>query len=405
MTVRRILALGTYPIVRPIHGGQRRVAAFKRFYENYGTKYLYACIYDPTHYSKTDVGEDDHPLIIRPSEAGMSNLIGDLMSGRQFELDPPTLQHFTCVLKRINPDAIQVEQPFMWPLAECLRQIANSPSLRLIYSSHNVEAPLKREILVSLGVNPELYKQICAEIGAMEADLCRKADLIVSVTHDDRDYYLQFKEPADVIVVSNGVDRPPKGSQHRTFQKIQDVFKGQPFLMTAGSSHPPNVDGICHYFVDGGIFSVPPVKSIAICGGVSNSVFSRQEYQNFASANSERVEFFPHLDDDFLWAIKNACHGVILPLRGGGGSNLKTAEALALGKWTIATRVALRGFETMVNAKGVIIANDPPTFRRAMREVLNRPPLKLNESDWIGRDTVYWDRCFMDSGVSRVLEL
>src|SRR5208282_4188990 len=151
-----------------------------------------------------------------------------------------------------------------------------------------------------------------------------------------------------------------------------------------------NVDGICHYLVQGGLFFVPPAKSIAICGGLSNPLSQPPEYQQFIAANSVRVEFFPDLDDADLWAIKHACHGAFLPIRSGGGSNLKTAEALALGKWTIGTVVALRGYESLAKAEGVIIANDRSSFRHAIRDVLLRPPLQLTERDRIAREALFW---------------
>ena len=401
----RVLALGTFPIIRPVHGGQRRVAAFKQFYESRGAQYFHACIYNAAHYSATDVGADDWPLIVPPTDTGLANLIGDLMSGHQFERDEPTLKHFVGVLERIDPDILQVEHPFMWPLARRLRQICGNRELCLVYSSHNVEAPLKREILVSQGVSSELRRKICAEIEEIEAELCREADLVVCVSSADRAHYCQSKAPADVVIVPNGVDRPPEGSQHRTNEAVQRTFEGRRFVMTVGSAHPPNVDGTCHYLVDGGIFCVPPAKSIAVCGGVSHLLFQRSEFQRYLRANSARVEFFPDLDDADLWAIKHACHGVILPLRSGGGSNLKTAEALALGKWTIGTLVALRGYEWLAGAEGVIIANDRSSFRHAMRDVLQRPPLQLTEGDRSAREALFWDRCFVDSGVSQILEL
>lgn len=399
----RILALGTFPIVRPIHGGQRRVAAFKQFYESRGAKYFYACIYNPAHYSGSDVGVDDWPLIVPASDTELADLIGDLISGHQFESDPSTLKHFAGVLERINPDLLQLEQPYMWPLAKRLRQIR--PKLRLIYSSQNVEAPLKREILVSYSILSELREKICTEIEEMEAELCREADLIVCVSSTDGTHYFRYKAPADVVIVPNGADRPPEHLQHRTNEAVQRNFEGRRFVMTVGSPHPPNIDGICHFLIEGGIFCVPPVKSIAICGGVSHPVFQRREYRQYLTANSARVEFFPDIDDADLWEIKHACHGVILPVRSGGGSNLKTAEALALGKWTIGTLVALRGYEPMAGAEGVIIANDRSSFRQAIRDVLQRPPLQLTERDWSAREALFWDRCFVDSGVSQILEL
>jgi len=401
----RVLGLGTYPIVKPIHGGQRRVAAFKRFYESQGATYTYACIYNKQHYLPPVLGLHDWPLVVPPAKATLVNLIGDLIAGRQFETDESTLKHFAEVIERIKPDALQLEQPFMWPLAKRLRQIFGAEKLRLIYSSQNVERPLKDEILASFSVPRDLRQTIGAEIEETEGELCQEAELILCVTASDREHYSQSKDPSQVIVVPNGVDRPPPGSSHWDFEKGQRAFSGRRFVMTVGSAHPPNADGLRHYLFEGGIFCVPPVQSIAICGGVSNLTFSSPQYQRYVTANSARVQFFADINDDDLWALKHACHGVILPLRSGGGSNLKTPEALALGKWTIATSIALRGFEAFSTAEGVIVADDPTSFRRSVREVLELPPVEITAASREARDALYWDRCFADSDLAKHLEI
>lgn len=400
----RVLALGTYPTVKPIHGGQRRVAAFRRFYEeDCKSIYHYVCIYDALHYSKRDVGSDDWPLIVPPSKVGLSSLIGDMLSGRQHETDSRTLDHFANVIERVKPDALQLEQPFMWPLAKTLRRMYGGQKLRLIYSSHNVESVLKSEILTSWSVTRDLRRSICAEIDRIEEDLCREADLIVCVSSRDREHYCQYQSPADVVVVPNGVDRPASRSRYWANGIVSRNFGARRFVMTVGSGYPPNVDGVCHYLVTGGMFCLPPAPSIAVCGGMAAPLFQHPEFRRYVAANSTRVRLFATIDDDNLSALKQSCHGVLLPLRTGGGSNLKTAEALALGKWTVATPTALRGFEAFADAEGVVVAADPASFRRGMQTILQREPIQISAASRASREALYWDRCFADSGLAKSL--
>ncbi|MGB6285743.1 MAG: hypothetical protein WBG18_15200, partial [Xanthobacteraceae bacterium] len=122
----------------------------------------------------------------------------------------------------------------------------------------------------------------------------------------------------------------------------------------------------------------------------------------YHAANSCRVEFFADISDSDLAVIKQCCHGVLLPISDGGGSNLKTAEALTLGKWVIATSISLRGFEAYAN-DGVIVANNPVEFRHAMRQVLRRPPAVISDGARLARDALYWDRCFADSDLPKLL--
>jgi glycosyltransferase involved in cell wall biosynthesis len=145
---------------------------------------------------------------------------------------------------------------------------------------------------------------------------------------------------------------------------------------------------------------VPPVKSIAVCGGVCDGILRHPSYQRFLTANSRRVHFFPEIDDPELWAVKTASHVVALPIDTGGGSNLKTAEALALGKWIVATTVAMRGYESFMGVEGLVIANDGVSFRRAIAQALRSPPLAITEASRGAREAVYWDRCFETSGLA-----
>jgi hypothetical protein len=403
LTGARILGLGTYPIQTPVHGGQRRVAAFKQFYESQRITYTYACLYNPAHYRGPAVGPYDHELDTSNCESWLANVIGDVMSGRQAATDPVILQHFSSIVEQLAPDILQLEQPFMWPLAKRLRKMPGRKPL-LIYSSQNIEAPLKQAVLVSCGVQSELGNKICSEIDEMEAELAREADLIICVSQADLDYYRhKLKSLSQIIVVPNGVERPGRRPTYNVPDGLSS-FGGRRYLMMVSSAHIPNIEGTCHYVINGGIYCVPPTTSIAICGGIAAPLVNHPEYQRYQAANAKRVQFFFDISDSELSAIKQYCHGVFLPIRSGGGSNLKTAEALVLERWVVATSTALRGFEMFSNAEGVIVANTSADFRKAMRQVLERPSLEISERSRAARDALYWDRCFADSDLPKFFE-
>jgi len=400
--IKRILGLGTFPAVRPVHGGQRRAAAFRNFYQTIGIEYVYTCIYDSDHYGPALVGPHDIPLMIAEAAEGPISLIGDILAGRQGATNESSFQHFLNLVEKLKPDAIQLEQPFMWPLAKRLREALGTTRPPLIYSSYNVEAPLKDAILVSGAVASDVRSRICDGIEEIEAEVCREAALVVCVTEAERNHYLRYCSADNIIVVPNGVDRPPSVIEQSA--RCREVFQGKPFAFMVGSAYPPNIDGLCRYVFRDGAFMVPPLKSIAVCGGVCDGIRNHPSYQRFLTANSRRVEFFPEIDDAELWAVKTACHVVALPIDTGGGSNLKTAEALALGKWIVATSVAMRGYERFMNAEGLIIANDTASFRRAIAQALRSPPLTISEASRNAREAVHWDRCFAASGIAERLK-
>ena len=76
-----------------------------------------------------------------------------------------------------------------------------------------------------------------------------------------------------VIVVPNGVDRPPAVIPSDVLGR--ELFEGRPFMFMVGSAYRPNIDGFCNYVVKDGAFMVPPVKSIAVCGGVADGILKR----------------------------------------------------------------------------------------------------------------------------------
>src|ERR1041385_6316225 len=198
VVIKRVLGFGTFPTVKPVHGGQRRAAAFHRFYQTVGVDYVYACIYDSEHYAPAVAGPHDIPLLVGASDEGPIPLIGDILAGRQGAHNEETFRHFLKIVEQLKPDALQLEQPFMWPLAKRLRETLGPSKLPLIYSSYNVEGPLKEAILAGNGVSPDLRRRICDGIEQMEAQVCREAALVVCVTAAEQSHYLQYCSPDTV---------------------------------------------------------------------------------------------------------------------------------------------------------------------------------------------------------------
>jgi glycosyltransferase involved in cell wall biosynthesis len=401
LKVRRVLGLGTFPIVKPVHGGQRRVDAIRKFYESIGIRYDHACIYDATIYPPGTVSGHDIPLGAPPAQYKFIPFVADLRSGWQAANDPASFEHFMRVIEALNPDALQLEHPFMWPLADQVLRRVGDRQLPVIYSSHNVEAPLKRSILLGSGVPGDVAARIHDEIETIEVEICSRAELIICVSKSDRDHYLKSRSEAGVIVVPNGVDRPPAVIPAGT--AARKVFGDNRFLLLVGSNYPPNTEGACQLIIRDGAFHSPPIKTLGVCGGVSEGIHAHPEYRRFAVANGYRVHFFPSIEDDDLWALKDAAHGLVLAVGSGGGTSLKTAEALALGKWVIANTHALRGFEAFADAEGVINADNRTDFRRAMAKVLQSDPVEISARSREAREVLFWDRCFSDSGLAERL--
>ena len=67
--------------------------------------------------------------------------------------------------------------------------------------------------------------------------------------------------------------------------------------------------------------------------------------------------------------IENAAC-IVLPIEYGGGSNVKTAEALLSDRRIVASPASMRGFDELRYLPGVTVANGPAEFGAAVRSAL-----------------------------------
>jgi glycosyltransferase involved in cell wall biosynthesis len=387
--MKTFLGFTTYPTKNPIHGGQRRIQAFNEFYARLAISYNSVCVYEPAHYSQSDVGPDDIAL---PSDGIASSsipFINDLLSGRYAANNPSVVEHFTRLVARLKPSALVLEHPFMWPLVRRILSDRRFASIPVIYSSHNWEPPLKREILIRAGVAGVIADQICCEIEDLENELVTASILTVAVSDADAGIYNAIK-PSSCVLVRNGVTRPA-ASVVPPKKPTSDQTK---YFFFVGSAYPPNIDGLCKMVLVDGLFFVPPEKSFVLCGGAASGAMNDPRFMRFSNSNHRRIEFFPQIDDAQLDMLLSSAHAIILPINFGGGSNLKTAQALASCKWIVATTTAMRGFESFIGQPGVVVADDPLLFRQKLIEVLQEKPLQLSAQEREIRDTVHWDRLF-----------
>ena len=131
-------------------------------------------------------------------------------------------------------------------------------------------------------------------------------------------------------------------------------------MVFASSDHDPNRDGFRKLVLQP-LSEEPPSRTvrIALVGSVS---------RHFAAqAGCELVRLPAASEDAKNLLILNAS-AVLLPIEAGGGTNLKTAEALLSGSPVVATTRALRGFEAFGGAGRVRIADTGCQFRQAILE-------------------------------------
>lgn len=386
---RIILSISTYPTRLARQGGQKRIAAFRTAYKAAGYDLQTAALFDRPPYGPDETGPYD---IEHPATHSDIPHIRDLSAGRFAATNEDAFAHFARVLDTLKPAALQLEQPFLWPLAErLLRETA--PGMPLIYASQNWEAPLKAEILRREGVAPDMTARIAGEIEALEAAATRAAALVIAVSDADAAHCLPCARPGTPVVTVPNAATPPRDT-------IGDAeLAGRKYALTVGSAYAPNVEGAARYVFEPGLWFMPPEPSLAICGGMAYGVFETDAYHAFGAAHDARTVFRPSPTDAELAGLIASAHMILLPIGFGGGSNLKTAEALLAGAHVVATPTAMRGFEPFAQASGVHIGRTPQDFRNAMVRAWSAPSLTLSDREQRCRATLTWDHVITASGL------
>lgn len=391
----KILAFGTYPTRIPVHGGQRRSSQIGAYYTANGAEYAYASVYQPRAYSADAVGPYDYPFGAMEGLFAKAPFIDDLASGEFAATRAEVYNNFVKLVDTYQPDVVQLEQPFLWPLIKRLIKERKLDGVKIVYSSHNLEAPLKFDLLESAGVSREINVQVERRISDLENELADRADLIISVSKSEADTYREMNGLQRPIVIRNGADR----LGHISKPVHGEELLPEEYMVFVGSAYPPNIDGFCKYVLKFGLYGFPPEKRFAICGGVSEGIYQSGLYAPHQGSYQDRVQFFSCPSDSELSWIRSHAKGFLLPIESGGGSNLKTAEALSSGKWVVTTQKALRSFEDFSGQAGVIVADTPRLFREAMLEVTYGAPLALNHRQVAMREGLYWDRLMSESGL------
>ena len=259
-------------------------------------------------------------------------------------------------VKRFNPDVLLVEQPFLWPIAQSL--ISNnvvSHYCLIINSTHNIEYNLKNAIYSEVFSN-HLRKKYLTHVKFIENEICKKADFTLCVSADDRNYFKQLNKKNSVHVFSNGCKFESNTIDKNWAKAFKNTKNNWVFV---GSWHQPNIEGI-RRLVDSGLCNLDSRKvKLWILGSVGEPI--KNFIQHF-NKNDTVVQIVGESSDADISNSISASTGIIIPIWSGGGSNLKTAQALLSEKQIIATTFAFRGFENYISESGVKIFDDSSDF-------------------------------------------
>jgi len=393
---KTILVLTTYPLKNPQHGGQKRTDAIVNAYRSSNFIVKNCAVFYKGFYSS--YGEDDVPLSASSEQLiRQSPLTGDIVCGEAIIKDPKVKRKITELLTNFRPDIIHIEQPFPYlGLKPLLAELQLSP--KLIFGSQNIEAPMKRDILEGAHVAKEQIAEAVKIIDDIEAELTNDSELVAACTVEDLKAHAKLKA-RKLVLAPNGIAKVETNEQ--STQHWQKIFADLGVTKTAlfiGSAHPPNWTGFLD-MVGKGLGFVPPDARLVLAGSICD-YFEREISSD--SLTIEDATFWlraysaGRLSEPRLGALIKQSDVIILPITEGGGSNLKTAEAILANKKVVATTHALRSFEWFKDFPNVWIADTKQKFIESIATALKTPLVERTQEQAKQTEKVLWKNCLAD---------
>ncbi len=378
----RVLLLSTYPAVNPLHGGQHRLAQIAKMLEASGhlvdlRGILGSASYAPRAGYLTYPGDETlSRYLLNPA------LMEDWAIGK-YAVDPAGGFGKLSTLCDDDYDIIFCEQPWLFEFAHKRFAKAKRPPA-LVYGSQNIEHRLKQEIAKQYFTTTlaERYGKLVEETERFAATNSR---LNVAVSDHDRDWLTSFSS-APVVVAANGVmDRRAVAAD---IYRSNEITGHRKFALYCASGHPPNIKGFYDIF-SRGVGCLAPDQILVVAGSAGPAIVGDSRFEK-SSGLARKIVAPGEVSETQLRGLLATAHLIILPITTGGGTNLKTAEALWSGEHIVATTTAMRGFESFSSTRGLTVADEPPAFQAAIEWTMREPALQLLATERAERSSVLW---------------
>lgn len=222
--------------------------------------------------------------------------------------------------------------------------------------THNVEAQIW-ERHCKIASNPFMKAACWLESLALartERRYVELADHVLTVSENDRGFFLQYVPPERISVIPTGVDT-------EYFQPSPEPEQPDTTVFTGSMDWIPNEDAVA-YFV-GKI--LPEIRRAA-----PETVFwavGRRPPRRVQALASESVTVTGDVEDIRPYLSQAAV--CVVPLRSGSGTRIKIFEAMAMGKAVVSTTMGAEGLPVR-HGENIILADDPAGFASEVVQLL-----------------------------------
>ena len=176
--------VSVYPIAQPQYGGPIRSRAIHDALRDQVGALAYVAVH-PRH--RVKVGP--HDIAVSPATQDRISrhpYLADLICGEAIYADAAVKTRITRFIHEFRPDVILIEQVYpFFGLKLLLAEL--HLSVRLVFSSQNIEHLMKPSMYEAFGAAPDAVDELTRRLRQAEEDLAVQSALVVAVSQQDRD--------------------------------------------------------------------------------------------------------------------------------------------------------------------------------------------------------------------------
>lgn len=261
-------------------------------------------------------------------------------------------------------DVVQVEGIELAPYLDVIEAAAQTPVV--VFDDHNCEYVLQQRVFLTDLAVPARWAGAaysCVQwlrLRRYEADVCRRADRVLTVSDADADALQRLVPSLDPIVVPNGIDtrwyRP---------ESAETQSRENSLVFTGTMDFRPNVDAMLWF-----VKEVLPLVEAEIPDIHVNVVGQRPHPRLDPLRENPAVTLTGFVEDVRPYIANAALY--VAPLRMGGGTRLKLLEAMAMGKAVVATRLGAEGYP-VTDGRELVLADTAMDFAERVISLLQSP--------------------------------